>query len=162
YGGLAVVLALLYAVARRWIGPTRWAAAALLCGAVVAVGTLDTPIGRLLPYLTNPPPVPEAGHRITPEMYHALTWIRGRTPSNSVIAVNNQSSSLGPSEFDYAAFAERRVFLEGWGYSAPLRSKSFAELGDPGPFAGRLKLNQAAFMRGDRQALQTMAQQYSV
>jgi hypothetical protein len=162
YGGLVLVLALLYAAARRWIGPTPWAAAALVCGALVAVGTLDTPIGRVLPALTNLPPPPESGHRFTPELYGALNWIRHQTPADSVIAVNNQSNGVGPFDFDYAAFAERRTFLEGWGYSAPLRAVGYAKLGDPGPFAGRLELNKAAFSRGDRQALRVMVGRFGV
>jgi hypothetical protein len=162
YGGLALVLALLYAAARRWIGPSPWAAAALVCGAVVAVGALDTPIGKLAPALTNLPPTPESGHRITPELYEALTWIRDQTPAESVIAVNNQSNGVGPFEFDYSAFAERRVFLEGWGYSAPFRGMGYSQLGAIGPFEARLQLNQAAFTRGDGQALQTMFGRYGV
>ena len=43
-------------------------------------------------------------------------------------------------------------------------AEGYAEVGEGriNPFVDRLRLNQAAFMRGDRQALQTMAQRYGV
>jgi hypothetical protein len=166
YGGLVLTLALLYATARRWIGPARWGALALLCGAVLVVGILDAPIGKLIPALTNAPVTQEKGRRITPELYGALTWIRDNTPADSVIAVNDQYTFTftGPFEFDYSAFSERRVFLEGWGYSARLRDQRYDQVatGQGNPFAGRLKLNEAAFMRGDRRALRIMADRYGV
>jgi hypothetical protein len=164
YGGLLLTLVLLYAVARRWIGPTRWPALALLCGAVVTVGTLDAPIGKLVPSLTDAPVPPENGKRITPELYRALTWIRNNTPADSVLAVNNQATVTGPFEFDYSAFSERRVFLEGWGYSARLRDVGYTEIatGQVNPFVARLRLNEAAFMRGDRRALRIMIDRYGV
>jgi hypothetical protein len=169
YAGLLLLLALMYVAARRWAGPTRWAATALVCGAVIAVGMLDVPMGWLVPGLANPPDAPQVGKRLTPEIYDALRWIRDNTPSDAVLAVNNQYTSAGPFEFDYAAFAERRVFLEGWGYSdaaAPRTSSShrFQALGSglSNPFADRLTLNNAVFMQGDPDALRTMVTQYGV
>jgi hypothetical protein len=157
YGGLALVLALLYATARLLIR-TRWPAAALVSGAVVAVGALDTPISRLVPDLTNPLQAPAAGHLITPRLYGALTWIRDRTPSDSVVAINNAY----PFAFEYSAFGERRVFLGGWGYSATLRDTLPQDLARTDPFPNRLRLNRAAFTHGDGQALKTMRQRYGV
>ena len=56
------------------------------------------------------------------------------------------------------------MFLEGWAYSQRAFAEGYAEVGEGriNPFVDRLRLNQAAFMRGDRQALQTMAQRYGV
>jgi hypothetical protein len=158
YVGFALTLALFYATARRWFGATHWPAVALVCGAVLAVGALDTPISRLVPDLTNPPQAPAVGHQITPQLYGALTWIRDRTPGESVVAINDAT----PFALDYSAFAERRVFLGGWGYSASLRDTEPKELARTDPFPDRLRLNRAAFTRGDVRALETMRARYGV
>ena len=109
YGGFAISVGLLYLAARRWIGPTRWPAAALVCFALLVAGVLDVPSSKLEPALSNPTPSVESGRRLTPELHRALVWIRRETPDDAVIAVNDGEAL----EFNYAAFAERRTFLGG-------------------------------------------------
>ena len=167
YGGLLLALVLLYAAARRWVGPGGWAAGALASGAVLAVGALATPIDNLEPAISNPTAAAEnLTKKMTPNLYGALTWIRDETPTDAVIAVNNQwvdPANRAPLEFIYSAFAERRVFLEGWAYSQRTRDVGYAEVAAGlNPFAARLKLNIAAFTRADARALRTMARVYGV
>ena len=167
YGGLLLALALLYAAARRWIGPTRWAAGALVSAALLAVGALATPIDNLELAITNPAAAEQnLGKKMTPRLYGALTWIRDKTATDSVIAVNNQwwdAANSVPLEFIYSAFSERRVFLEGWGYSQRPRDLGYAKVASGlNPFAGRLRLNQAAFAHGNRRALRAMVRRYGV
>ena len=91
YGGLLLGLALLYGAARAWIAPGRWAAAALVSAGVLAVGALATPIDNLEPAISNPSAVAQnLGKKMTPGLYDALTWVREETPTDAVIAVNNQ------------------------------------------------------------------------
>jgi hypothetical protein len=169
YGGLLLALALLYLTARRWIGGGRWAAVALLSGALLVIGLLDTPINKLEPSLSNPGAGTQSGRRITPELYGAMSWIRDNTPSDSVIAVNNGEAL----EFDYSAFAERRTFFGGWGYSLRSRESGYAAVakalilrtaGGAGAdlFPTRLAMNNAVFKRGDPGAAATLADQYRV
>ena len=163
FGGLLLSLILLYMAARRWVGPTRWAAAALVCGAVLAVGALDTPVQKVRPLLKNQ--TPEAGAVMTPELYGALTWIRDETSPQSVIAVNKQLIETGPYEFSYGAFSERRVFIAGWGYSGDYSDRR--PLGTAGgetnnPYPERLKRNQRAFERPDRGDLEMLSEQFGV
>lgn len=166
YGGLVLALILLYVAARRLFGPRRWIAGALVSGGILAVGALATPIDNLEPALTDPAAVKRNfGKSMTPDLYGALRWIRDETPTGSVIAVNNQwidAADASPLEFIYSAFAERRVFLEGWGYSARSRELGYAEISaGANPFADRLLLNRAAFT-GALGALQTLVEQYGV
>ncbi len=164
YGGLLVGLALLYGVARKSLESARWTAAALVSAALLAVGAIGTPV-NLEPALAHPVAAPTQGPRITPGLYAALTWIRGHTPPQSVIAVNNQFVAfVGPFEFEYSAFAERRVFLEGWGYSQRSFDRGYEKVarGLINPFADRLELNDAVFRSGNRSALQTMFTRYGV
>ena len=166
FGGLLVGLCLLYFAARRWAGPPRWAAAAILCGTIIAVGALDIPVKRLAPALEASDP-PEEGKRMTPELHEALTWIRHETPPDTVIAVNNQMTDLGPYEFTYGAFSERRVFLQGWGYSARsvLRTstdQSFSSKPEDNPYADRLTLNEAVFAHPTLDTLRALAERYGV
>ena len=161
FGGLFVSLALLYLVARRWMGPTRWAAAALVSIAVILVGALDTPLKRIRPALRA---ASTDSGRVTPEVYEALEWIRDETPESAVIAVNNQLTELGPYEFDYGAFSERRVFLAGWGYSGQYldQAPGTASSTTDNPYLERLALNEAAFARADAGALAALAEDYGV
>jgi uncharacterized membrane protein len=166
YGGLALALVVLYAAARRLTGPTRWPAAALLCAAILAVGALATPIGSLWGSITDPDRQ-LAGKRVTPQLYEALRWIRDETPSGSVIAVNNHwidPNRAAALAFDYSAFTERRVFLEGWAYSQRAFAEGYQKVGagQVNPFADRFRLNKAAFVHGDRRALRVMADRYGV
>jgi hypothetical protein len=96
---------------------------------------------------------------VTPGLYEAMTWIRDETPEDAVIAVNNQWVDPGnvvPLEFNYSAYTERRVYIEGWGYSQKSRDAGFAEvLAGENPFADRLAINVAAFA-GDGDALQAL------
>jgi hypothetical protein len=167
YGGLLLALALLYAAARRWLGPTRWAAGAVVSAAVLAVGALATPLDNLEPALTDPAAAEEnLGKEMTPGLHGALTWVRDTTPADSVVAVNNQwidDANTIPLEFIYSGFSERRVFLEGWAYSQRSREIGYATLArGVNPFAGRLRLNQAAFTQANARALRAMSQRYGV
>jgi hypothetical protein len=162
YGGLLLSLLALYAAARTWLGPQRWIAAALLCGGVILVGAVDIPAQNIRPALAAPKPA--QGDVMSPELYRALTWIRDHTSPDSVIAVNDQQADIGPYEFDFGAFSERRVFLAGWGFSgdrserAPLQAGAGTNI----PYPERLALNQAAFERADPAALGALQAQYGV
>jgi hypothetical protein len=166
YGGLLVALVLLYAAARAWAG-SRWGAGALVSAAILAVGALATPIDNLEPVISNPTAASQnLTKKMTPGLYGALTWIRDETPTDTVIAVNNQWIDPGnkaPLAFIYSAFGERRVFLEGWAYSQAARDVGYANVAAGlNPFANRLRLNLAAFTRADLRALGTMVRDYGV
>jgi hypothetical protein len=104
----------------------------------------------------------EGRGELTPGLNRGLTWVREHTPTDTVVAVNNQFITLGgvtlPANFYYSAFAERRVFLEGWSYTAPaIRLSNSAN-----PFLDRLRLNEAVFSRADRAAFRLLVDRWSV
>lgn len=164
YGGLALALVLLYLAGRRWLGPTRWGAGAVVTVALLGVGTLATPFNYLKPALGDSSGAATGlGKAMSPGLYEALAWIRDETPTSSVIAVNNQwidPANQAPLEFIYSAFAERRVFLEGWEYSQRTREAGMG-IG-ANPFAGRLALNAAAFGKADPAAIATMTDDFGI
>ncbi len=107
------------------------------------------------------------GRDVTWGMYRALIWLRTNSSPNDVLAVNNQfvgTDGTGPFNFDYSAFAERRVFLEGWAYNERALSIGYRKVVNDGvqPFPRRLELNKAVFDRASRPALATMAGDYGV
>jgi hypothetical protein len=106
YGGLAIVLGFVAFAATRWIGSTRWPAAALITGGLVLAGAFDVALNDVKPALARPSGT-KSGRALTPALFRALTWLRDRTPTDSVIAVNNGEAL----EFDYPAFSERRTFF---------------------------------------------------
>jgi hypothetical protein len=164
YGGLLGVLALVYGLARAALRPQPWAAPLLVAAALVAVGLLDKPVDTLRPALTDPPEQPTSGRRVTPALYGALEWIRDNSPDDAVVAANNHHTEIGPFEYVYGGFGERRVFLQGWGYSTRARDSGYVEVvsGEVMPFGRRLALNQAAFQRGSLAALRLMSRGYGV
>jgi hypothetical protein len=168
YGGLAIVLGFVAFAATRWIGSTRWPAAALITGGLVLAGAFDVAMNDVKPALDRPSRT-SSGRALTPALFRALTWLRDRTPTDSVIAVNNCEAL----EFDYPAFSDRRTFFGGWGYSERIRDSGFGaiangflltEAGSAGAnmYPDHLALNDALFKRASREALATMRAQYGV
>jgi hypothetical protein len=63
-------------------------------------------------------PVPHQQSGITRDLRSGLLWLRANSPKTAVVAVNNMFVSPGfPRYFYYAAFSERRTYIEGWDYS---------------------------------------------
>jgi hypothetical protein len=166
YGLLALALILLYLAGRRWIGPTRWPAAALATVAILLVGALATPFDNLRAAVDGDSGGASLGKPMSPELYRGLVWIRENTSTDAVLAVNNQwidSADAVPLEFIYSAFAERRVFLEGWGYSQRTREQGFANVvTGENPFSGRLAVNESAFADADPEALSVLVGEFGV
>jgi hypothetical protein len=136
--------------------------------AFVLVGVLDTPLQSTpllvsalragsTPYARDSP----LSEGLTPGLQQALAWIRTNTPASAVLAVNNQSSSragLIPTYYYYSAFAQRRVFLEGWTDTIPASTLPYGAVA----FPGRLALNDAVFLHADRRALGVMERSFGV
>lgn len=168
--GLAVLL--LAAIALRSSGPRRAGWSLFLCTAVMLAGAVNLPLdhgpqiawrlrhGHVL-YL-------QGSQGLTSELFRGLAWVRDHTDEDAVLAVNNYYARYGvhkvPTYVYYSAFAERRVFLEGW-YYAPVSHALGSEAVITGralPFPDRLALNEAVFRRGDRRALRILARRYGV
>ena len=103
---------------------------------------------------------------LTGGLYQGLQWIRENTRTSDVLAVNNHS--LYPDNHDskyfyYSAFAERRVVLESWDYTAQAAASGLFSLDTAHtPFFRRLTLSNLAFVVGDHSALRALARDYSV
>lgn len=160
YGGLAISLALLYAAARRWLRPDRWLPAALCSAAIVLVGALAVPFSYLVPEVRGSRAQIVPSLRLRPELESAMKWVRDDVPFSATIAAN-ASSAL---QFNYSAFSEHRVFIEGWQYSQTSVDAGFEDVveGRVSPFADRLAINRAAFGDADPDALSTMYEDYGV
>ena len=141
----------------------RAALVAVACGAVL-VGALDLPLdvgARALPaWLDGRPQYAASEAGLTRDLYAGLAWLRDNTSERAVLAVNNYDETNAgdryPSYYGYAAFAERRVFLQGWLYG-PLFLRADEDVITP-----RLKLNEAVFDRADPRALETLVRDYGV
>ncbi len=124
YGGLAALLAALFAAARL-LGAPNGPAALLVTGALVAAAAVGLPIDYE-PQLRqdNDPNLTAAelpAKGVTPDKYEGLRWIADNTDEDDVLAVNNHWNDLTnvfPSYAYYSAFSGRRVYLEGWFYTA--------------------------------------------
>lgn len=144
--------------------------------ALLTLAALNTPLDVLAPAIQRAArhqrPYGTTGHGLTPGLLQGLHWLRARTRTDDVVAVSNYTSRSLDQGFgqrvpddDYSsAFAERRVFLEGWVYA----QRAF-KLGEQQVFAGikhpfpkRKALNEAVFRHADPRALRTLADHYHV
>ena len=159
YAGLAASMVLLYLAARRWIGPSRWPAAALCTGAVILVGALSAPFGYLVPAV-DPAEAQPVRRILTPDLYRAMLFLRENTSADAVFAVNDDDLA----NFNYSAFSERRAFIEGWLYSQTSVDAGFGAVstGEVSPFADRLELNRRALAEADPEALRVLREDYGV
>jgi hypothetical protein len=164
YGGLIVLLLALYAGGRLLLGAGK-GAALLATGGVLAAAAVGIPLDYGLPALHNRTARAAAAlaKPVTPDLYRGLRWISDNTPSGSVLAVNNHWVDFANKEPDwdaYSAFGERRVYLEGWYYTAKALEggKNYFDVqtGKANPYADRLAISDAAFA-GDCDALSTLA-----
>jgi hypothetical protein len=150
----------------------RWEAFFAVAVTAIAIGALDLPLDQgpnAIDRLRNGAPlynVRETG--LSRDLYQGLTWIRRNTSTDAVLAVNNyrerNPAYRGATYFYYSAFAERRVFLEGWLFTVA----SWNILGEKAltskriPFPRRYRLNEAVFKRADPDALNVLVREYGV
>jgi hypothetical protein len=161
---IAIVVQLL-----RRSGSTLGLTTSVVVGCLV-FGLLNTPLDWL-PHLVKraeaSEPLYDTQYRgLTGGLYQGLHWVRAHTRANDVLAVSNHS--LYPDNHDskyfyYSAFAERRVVLESWDYTAQAAASGLFSLDAAHtPFFRRLTLSNLAFGVGDQNALRALARDYSV
>jgi hypothetical protein len=173
YAVFAAILLLLAVVAYRASRERRPQCVLLLLLAALTGGALDLPLDqtqRIVDRVRHGKPLhmPSTRSAVDRRLYDGLTWLRSNTNTDDVIAVNNHLVLADgvpiPAYYDYAAFSERRVFLGGWLYSAKTWKVGGGLVVDlrAFPYPGRLRLNQAVFLHGDRSALDTMVTRFRV
>lgn len=146
----------------------------LLTSTVVAaaIGALDVPLDQgpnAIDRLRRGVPFSNAYDTgLNRGLYGGLAWIRDHTSKDAVLAVNNYEERYGTyrkaTYFYYGAFAERRVFLQGWLFTAAswnILGKDALEESRT-PFPDRVRLNRAVFEDADRRALRVLVQDYGV
>ena len=150
----------------------RWEAFFVVAVTAVTVGALDFPLDQgpnAIDRLRSGASFSDYRRTgLNSGLYDGLSWIRRNTSTNAVLAVSNyreQNPVHGSATyFYYAAFAERRVFLEGWLFTVA----AWNILGEDAlrstrvPFPTRYRLNEAVFKRADPNALNVLVRRYGV
>jgi hypothetical protein len=171
---LAVAIALVL-IAWTWgrtVGMARGAAAITALALVLGGGALDGPMSlsaaarsvlkRTPAYERDTP----TNRGMTTPLYNGLRWVRAHTSYDAVIAVNNHYVNAETNQaryLYYSAFAERRVFLESWWYSArALALGTPAILKGAQPFPKRFDLNERVFEQADADAARELHQRFGV
>lgn len=174
YAAIALLLCMLGLLGIARLGGRRIGAGALLLGALLLAAP-DQPFDALVPLARSAvtgTPSYAVGDDVTPELVEGLKWLRDTTPTSTVIATNNQYSSPGddgeappePMYHAYSALSERRVFLEGFGGTPQALQLGLFEVsyGLRHPFPERERLNDAVFLRANRESLAAMRERYGV
>jgi len=148
-------------------GPVRRGLMTAVVGGCLSFAVLNTPLDWF-PLLARraidgKPLYEQEFSGLTSGLYSGLLWIRSNSDPNAVLVVNNHS--LRPDEatskyFYYSAFAQRRVVLESWDYTAQTAARGVFSLDAAhSPFPRRLKLSNEVF-DGDESALKTLVRDY--
>ena len=99
----------------------------------------------------------------------AAEYVEKHSDADAVVATNMHCSRPHADRCDnrhfwLSAYSERRIVIEGWGYSAP--ANALAGLGvaafAPVPFPGRLETNDAAFRQPSAATVGTLVDTYDV
>jgi hypothetical protein len=144
-------------------------AAAVVAGFLL-FGVLNTPLdwfpslaGRAI---AGHPLYDQQYRGLTAGLYRGLLWLRENTDPDDVLAVNNHSLHPDNSDskyFYYSAFAQRRVALESWDYTAQaVATGLFSVDSNHTPFFRRLTLANLAFGVTDESAIHSLARDYQV
>ena len=161
----ALALATVYFVRRR--SSVQGLTASVVAGCLV-LGLLNTPLDWF-PHLVKraaagKPVYNQELMGLTSGLYSGLLWIREHTPTNAVLAVNNHSLHFDNRDskyFYYSAFAQRRVVLESWDYTAQAAASGLFSLDTAHtPFLHRLTLSDLAFGTSDENAIRALAREY--
>ena len=140
--------------------------------AVAALGLIRVP--DTLERLTREPwknrtPVAAATAHIGPGGLAAARWLRAHSSTDDVLATNAHMMFPGSDDnraFWIGAYAERRVLIEGWGYTRAVGQKAESEdistfyVGPPDEEL--LAVNDAAFNEPTAEAVATLARDHEV
>ena len=172
-GALAVAGVALYVVGRRLPAVRSVALAVVLA---IAMGFGLPPMVQLISYVFV-----EARHPWTPRIYadgvpaippdlvNAGRWLRDHSDPGDLIATNAHCRTMPPCDnrhFAISAYTERRVLVEGWGYTARSiadsvrESVDFARVGYDKPTL--LAANDAAFTAPSAATVNNLRDQYGV
>lgn len=161
--GLAIAIALYIGARRFSVSDRRVGVVGMAIPLILFVSFVDYPLdtgwrlgsrwSRGAPAWHEAIPFRESG--LTRDLRAGLLWVRDHTPKSSVIAVNNMFIQPGFSRyFYYAAFSERRTYIEGWDYSERgLRTQRGEPL--PDDLQQRVRTSWSAAL-GDPQALDVL------
>jgi hypothetical protein len=159
YGGTLLVCAAAATAAAALLGLGRGRAVVLV---VLVAAAINVPLDALAPLARDGRL--SAGDDVTRELHEGLVWVRERTPTDAVLAVNVHDTNRGRFDnFVPAALAERRVFLGGWLYSILTGETTPDEVarGAEHPFPERMRVNDGVFA-GDAEAAAALVRDHGV
>jgi hypothetical protein len=154
-----------------WLRRRSGSGASVAVAAVAATlvfGLLDTPLDWFPKVVgdaaAGKPTYNQDYAGLTTGLYAGLRWIRANTRPDDVLVVNNHSihpDGHDSKYFYYSAFAERRVVLESWDYTAKAAATGqFSLPARESPFPHRLALSDAASKHADPHALAELRRGY--
>lgn len=123
----------------------------------------DTATGR-----TQARPVPP--NQFAPGGVQAATWIADHSDRSDIVATNVHCRKPTDAKCDnrnfwISAYSERRIVIEGWGYTATTNGAYSDEARNsliPAPDPGRLEINDAAFTKPTTETVNRLVQSYDV
>ncbi len=172
-GALAVAGVLLYLLGRRLPAVRSVALAVVLA---IAMGFGLPPMIKLISHgfvearhPSNPRIYADGLPAIPPDLVSAGRWLRDHSDPSDLIATNAHCRTMPPCDnrhFSISAYTERRVLVEGWGYTARSIAQSvregvdFSRVGYDKPTL--LTANDAAFTAPSAATVNNLRDRYGV
>jgi hypothetical protein len=172
-GGIALVAVGLW-FGRRRLTSLRGVSLAMVLAMIMGFGLQSAIADRLVPAVRNPASrgwVTDPGPVATPGALAAARWLRDHSSPDDLVATNGHCAPLGGGtcenlHFWVSALTERRVLIEGWGFTAranedSLRlnmSNALVPFSDPALLAE----NDAAFTHPSEQTIGHLRDAYGV
>lgn len=153
------------------IGGGRWQpGAAVLLSFLLGLGTSNA-LQLAHDELTGePPPQSERDELFAEGGVAAALYVKAHSDVDAVVATNMhchkaRAPMCDNRHFWVSAYTERRVLIEGWGYSAPTNESATGDDATrftPVPFPQRLAINDAALQRPSEETVGTLIDTYHV
>jgi hypothetical protein len=164
-----LVVVLVFMVVRRLVGGSRRPPGVVLLAVLLGLA-LSNVCAVVADAITDYPRPPATSSMFREGGVEAARVIERRSTPDAIVATNAHCKDPGRRQCDnrhfwISAYTERRIVIEGWGYTAPTNAnyeRGVRNAFIPAPYPERLEINNAAFRQPSAETVGRLADTYGV